>query len=100
MKGKSKGKGKGKNKGKGKGNGKGKGKNGRSGKWFSQRAPCKFHALGNCTEGRDCPYFHSILNRPVPGAVAQGDASDTTAAQAETKAAVKAPRDKKKKGKE
>ena len=38
---------------------------------FSQRAPCKFHALGNCTKGRDVPYFHSAFKQKVIGAVAQ-----------------------------
>ena len=40
-------KGKSKRKGKGKGGGE-KGTKARSGKWFSQRVPCKYHAFGNC----------------------------------------------------
>ena len=81
-------------------NGKGKSKKGRSGKWFPQRAPCKFHALGTCTKGRDCPYFHSTFKPKVPGAVAQGELDDTSASEAEPKAAAKATRNRKKKTEE
>ena len=94
-KGKSKGKGKGRSKGKGKG--KGKSKKGRSGKWFSQRPPCKFHALGNCTKGRDSPDFHSAFKHKATGAVAQAELDEANAAEAEAKATAKAANNMKKK---
>ena len=96
---KSKGKGKGKSKGKSKGGGK-KGEKGRSGDWFSQRAPCKFHALGNCTKGRDCPYFHSAFKQRSTGTAAQSEPDEAVAAGAEAKAAAKATRNRKKKNAE
>ena len=46
-------------KGKGKGKGGKKKKKGRPGKGKHMKAPCKFWALGQCSKGRDCPYFHS-----------------------------------------
>ena len=82
-----------------KGSGK-KRKKGRVGKWFSQRAPLKSHALGNCTKGRDCPHFHSAFKQRSTGAVAQSNEEEPTAVAAEAKAAAKAKRDRKKKGSE
>ena len=68
-------------------------KKGRFGKWFSQRPLCKFHALGNCIKGRDCPYFHSSFKHK--SILLQLD--EANAAEAEAKAASKATRNRKKK---
>ena len=76
------------------------GKKGRSGKWFSQRPPCKFHALGNCTKGRDCTYFHSAFKHKAAGAVAQAELDEAHAAEAEAKAAANAANHRKKKSEE
>jgi hypothetical protein len=79
---------KGKGGGKGRRKGKGKGKPKRKGKGFAKKPPCKFWILGNCTKGKDCPYFHGAQTggpgfnkkgRTTKGAVA----TDTTVAAAE-----------------